>query len=151
MSLRLDSHEIELLAALNDCMARYMVVGGHAAIFHGDLRSAKNIDLWFEPNDQNARRVARALRNLTVGANLQPDQIERLAEPGQQMHIDGLGTRLLTSVTGLEFEKAMARSFRASEQGVPFHVLGLADLIECERRLAREVDSADIDYPQANC
>ena len=66
-----------------------------------------------------------------------------------QMPIAGIHIKLLTSVTGLTFEQAMARSSSTFEEGVPCHVLGLADLIECKRQLARESDLTDIHHLQA--
>lgn len=142
MNLLLNSQELELLSALNRHLAHYMVVGGHAVIFHGYLRPAKDLDLWIEPSIENAERVARALSAVRV--YLAPEHIARLSKPNLQMPIAGLYTELLTSVKGLEFPLAIARSSTANEQGVPCTVIGLEDLLECKRLLGRESDLEDI-------
>ena len=80
MNLLLNAQELELLSALNDCRARYLVIGGHAVIFHGHLRPAKDLDLWVEPTEENAARVAQALSFVRVflqaGAECDPNQAD---------------------------------------------------------------------------
>ena len=141
-SMQLNAQEIELLSALNDCKARYLIIGGHAVIFHGHLRQAKDLDIWIEPTKENAQRVARALS--TVRIFLQPEHVERLAALNLKMPIAHLCTELLTSVTGLEFSDAMKRSKTIFENGTPCRVLGLEDLLLSKRALGRESDLADI-------
>ena len=146
MDLRLNAQEQELLSALNQCQARYLVIGGHAVIFHGYLRPAKDLDIWVEPTEENANRVARALSLVRVF--LEREQVTRLASPDLQMPISGLNTEFLTSVAGLEFASAMTRSAVSFEGGEPCNVLGLADLIVCKERLGRESDVEDIKHLQ---
>lgn len=142
MALFLNAQEVELLSALNQYQARYVVVGGHAVQHHGHLRPAKDLDLWVEPTPDNAKRVAHALAS--VGTRLQQDQIDRLAKPDLQMQLGGLYTEIVTTVQGLQFTEAMARSITATEQGVPCHVLSRQDLIANKRLLGRESDLEDV-------
>jgi hypothetical protein len=140
--LLLNAPEVELLSALARCHARYLIIGGHAVIFHGYLRPAKDLDLWVEPTEVNAARVARALS--TVHVHLRPEHVERLSRANLQMQVDGLNTELLTSVTGLIFEEAMARSSVAFEGSVSCQVLALGDLIQYKRLVGRDRDLEDI-------
>ena len=142
MPLFLNAQEVELLAALNQQQARYVVVGGHAVQFHGHLRAAKDLDLWIEPSSDNAHRVARALSSIRV--SLTSDQIKRISEPKLQMALRSHHTEFLTSVDGLVFSEAMAHSEVALEQGVACHVLSRNDLIANKQILARESDLEDI-------
>lgn len=142
MALFLNAQEMELLSALNQYRARYVVVGGHAVQHHGHLRSTKDLDLWVEPTPDNAKRVAHALAS--VGTFLTQEQTDRLAKPDLQMRIGGLYTEILTTMQGLAFVDAMARSGTATEQGVPCHVLSRDDLITNKRLLGRESDLEDV-------
>jgi len=142
MSLFLSTQEVELLSALNESRTGYIVIGGHAVNFHGYLRPTKDLDIWVEPTEANAARVVQALSS--VHLLLQPEYVARLAQPGHQVPVSGMSTELLTSVTGLKFEEAMALSSVAVQQGVPYRVLGLAHLIEYKRRLGRERDLEDV-------
>jgi hypothetical protein len=54
-----DYHDI--LAALVEQEARFLVVGAHALAAHGYPRATVDIDLWIESTPENARRVWRAL------------------------------------------------------------------------------------------
>lgn len=142
MSLLLNASEVELLAALNDCRARYIVVGGHAVAHHGHLREMKDLDIWVEPTEENAKRVSHALA--AVQYFLTPEQTAKLARPNIQLNLNSFFTELLTSVEALEFESAMARTIIANEQGASCHVLGRDDLITNKRSLGREQDIADV-------
>jgi hypothetical protein len=142
MALFLNAQEVELLSAMSRNQARYIVVGGHAVQHHGHLRPAKDLDLWLEPMRDNAERMANALAS--IGTVLSQDQISRLAKPNLQMRIGGLHTELLTTMQGLEFNSAMARSVTTTQQGVPCQVLSRCDLIMNKRLLARKSDLEDV-------
>jgi len=45
---------------------RYLVVGGYAVSHHAQPRFTKNLDLWIEPNSDNASRVSAALREFGI-------------------------------------------------------------------------------------
>lgn len=51
----------DLLAALLDADARFMVVGAHALAVHGVPRATQDLDVWIEPTPENAARVWKAL------------------------------------------------------------------------------------------
>ena len=59
---------LDLLQALRDAEARFLVVGAYALGVHGRPRATKDLDIWVEPSDDNAPRVIRAL--LAFGAPL---------------------------------------------------------------------------------
>jgi len=52
----------DLLQALNDARAEYMVVGGYAVIEHTEPRYTKDIDVWINGTRENAARVLEALK-----------------------------------------------------------------------------------------
>ena len=142
MSLLLNAQEVELLSALNAHHVQYLVVGGHAVIFHGYLRAAKDLDIWIEPNEKNAELLRSALAAVRV--HLGPEHVARLGKPNLQMPIQSLYTELLTSVGDLVFEEALGRSSSTLEKGVPCHVLSLQDLLRCKKLLGRPSDLEDI-------
>lgn len=47
----------DLLRALNDTGARYLVVGAHAVAFCAEPRYTKELDVWVEATRANAARV----------------------------------------------------------------------------------------------
>jgi hypothetical protein len=51
----------DLLCALCDAEARFLVVGGYAVGIHGHPRATKDLDVWVEASPANAPRIMRAL------------------------------------------------------------------------------------------
>lgn len=53
---------------LNKHGARYMVVGGHACILHGLVRTTEDVDILVEESEDNYRRIIAALSEMEDGA-----------------------------------------------------------------------------------
>lgn len=51
----------DLFAAFNAAHVRYLLVGGYALAFHGRPRFTKDLDIWIEPDAENAARAYAAL------------------------------------------------------------------------------------------
>ena len=52
---------LDLLIALSDAEACFVVVVGYAVGAHGHPRATKDLDIWVEPSIENAERVIAAL------------------------------------------------------------------------------------------
>lgn len=135
----------DLLSALKDAEARFLVVGAYAVAVHGRPRATGDLDVWVEPTPENAKRVMSAL--VSFGAPLMGLAESELATPGVGLHI-GLPPRridVLTAVSGLSFEDAWRRRVEASLGSLRCPVIGLDDLITNKRAAARPKDLADVD------
>ncbi len=62
---------INICRALNQANAKYILIGGFAVIFHGGLRSTKDIDLLVDSADENIAKIKKALSILSDQAVLQ--------------------------------------------------------------------------------
>jgi hypothetical protein len=51
----------ELLRLLEEHGVEYMIVGGYAVAYHGHPRFTKDIDVFFQPSEHNAKRLRQAL------------------------------------------------------------------------------------------
>lgn len=51
----------DVLTALVNNKARFLVVGAHAMAAHGYVRATVDLDIWIEASADNARRVWMAL------------------------------------------------------------------------------------------
>jgi len=56
----------DLLQALNDAGAEYLVVGGYAVIEHTEPRYTKDIDVWVNATRENAGRVERLKKKIEI-------------------------------------------------------------------------------------
>ena len=101
MTRRWSPDFLDLLTALNDADARFMLVGGHAVGFFGHPRATKDFDLWVEASSENARRFGAPLRDLTEADFAHRGNGFRMGSPPFRIE-------LLTEISGLRFEDALA-------------------------------------------
>jgi hypothetical protein len=135
----------DLLRALSDADARFLIVGAYAVAAHAEPRATGGLDIWVEPTTDNAARVYAALR--TFGAPLLELAPEDLAAPRIVFQI-GLPPRridILTSITGVEFADAWTSRVAVDYAGVPCQVIGRDALIANKRMLGRAKDLADLE------
>lgn len=133
----------DMLHALVDEKAEFLLVGGYALAAHGYLRATMDMDIWVRPTPQNAEAVMRALRRF--GAPLHNLTKADLETEGTVFQI-GIAPRridIITSASGLRFEEAYARSMAVTVDGLDVHVPSIDDLIRNKRATGRTQDLAD--------
>jgi hypothetical protein len=126
---------------------RFIVVGGYAVAHAGFVRSTKDIDLWVEPCEDNARRLIRALLEYGAPINAHGVNAKTFMEEGEGYQIGVAPVRidLLTFCAGIAFERSFERAERVCYgdiEGVP--VLHLLDLKASKLALGRPQDLADV-------
>jgi len=138
----------EVLAALADSGARFLVVGAHAMAVHGVPRGTQDLDVWIDPAKANAERVWLGLA--AFGAPLEELGISRedLSRRGTVIQLGLPPNRidLLTEISGVpDFETAWAERVEHVFGGrrVPF--IGRAALIRNKRGSGRRKDLADLE------
>ncbi len=102
----------DLLSALADSSAEYLIVGGWAVSHHAEPRFTKDLDLFIGPSDTNLARVAHAAARFGAPASLVetlrslgPEEFLFLGHP--PVRID-----LLRKIDGLELADAFADASR---------------------------------------
>jgi len=133
----------DILLALSNKKAKFLLVGAYAMAVHGYPRSTMDIDLWVMPDTENAILVLQALEDFgaSIGSLTQDD----LQEEDLIFQI-GVAPRridILTSLDGLNFKEAFTNSQTIEIDGIPVHVLSIADLIKNKRATGRTKDLAD--------
>ncbi len=136
---------LDLLAALRDSEAEFLVVGAHAMAVHGVPRATGDLDVWVRPTAENSARVLAAL--VRFGAPLGDHGVVRgdLQTPGTVYQI-GLPPRridILTSLTGLSFEAAWSGRVEVHVAGLSIPFLGRDELILNKRATGRDKDLVD--------
>jgi predicted nucleotidyltransferase len=134
----------EFLSALNDADVRYLITGGIAVGAHGHPRYTKDIDVWVNPERENAERVVQAIDGFGFGSL--GIVVEDLCDPNQMLQLGYPPNRidLLTFATGLDFADAWARRVESEIDGVPVHLVSLSDLETNKRATGRLQDIADL-------
>jgi hypothetical protein len=138
----------DLLRALSDAEARFLVVGAYAVSFHSEPRATAGLGIWIESTPDNARRVHAALA--AFGAPLADLSPANLATPEVvfQMGVAPRRIDILTSITGVTFAEAWPDRSEAAYGDARFPVIGLEALIRNKRALGRPKDLLDLELLQ---
>ena len=134
----------EMLSALSDAGADFLIVGAHALAAHGLPRATGDLDVWVRPSEGNAHRVLEALR--AFKAPLHDLTEDDLAHPGTVFQIGVVPNRIdiLTEISGVTFDEAWSRRelFVIEDLGLPF--LSRVDLARNKRAAGRPKDLVDL-------
>ena len=135
----------EMLSALSEAGAEFLIVGAHALAAHGVPRATGDLDIWVRPTSTNARRVLRALA--AFGAPLHDLTLEDLTKSDTVFQIGVPPSRvdILTGITGVRFDDAWPRRVALDLEGTAVSVIGRADFIANKRATGRLKDLADVD------
>ncbi len=135
----------ELLELFNSHEVEYLIVGGYALAFHGAPRVTGDIDLFVRPVRENAERILAALDEFGFGSlDLSLDDF---AKPGNivQLGVPPLRVDIITSVTGVPWDKAEAGAVPGRYGAISVHFIGRDDFIANKRAVGRLKDAADIE------
>ncbi len=141
MTLNRDYYD--MLSALCDAKADFLVVGAFALAAHGYPRATGDIDIWIRRTADNANRVMAALQQFQ--APLMGLSKEDLQTPGVVFQI-GVAPRridILTSISAVEFEEAWQERKEVNVDGLRFFVIGRESLIRNKRATGRPKDELD--------
>jgi hypothetical protein len=135
----------ELLELFNKHKVEYLIVGGYALAFHGAPRFTRDIDLFVRPTSDNAVRILTALDEFGFGSlDLSQDD---LTTPGRivQLGVAPLRVDIVTSITGVPWDKAEAGKVSGLFGDTPVSFIGRDDFIANKRATGRAKDAADVE------
>jgi hypothetical protein len=141
-ALQLSEVELQVVDELVKARVNFIVIGGHAVVFHGQKRIVNDFDVWIEPSADNVSRLTAAVNRL--GYSLLPDTLARLQQPQGQLTLGMWNTDVLSSLEGLDFSACFARAGEADASSRLVMVLSRADLITTKSGSKREKDLADV-------
>ena len=122
-----------------------MIVGGYALAYHGAPRFTGDIDIFVHPSDENAKNILSALDdfgfgslNLTIDDFQDPNSVVQLGVPPVRIDI-------ITSISGVTWEKANVGKKEGFYGDVPVYFLGREQYITNKRASGRKKDLADLE------
>jgi hypothetical protein len=137
----------DILAALLDAGARFLVVGAHAMAAHGVPRGTQDLDIWVDPTPTNAQHVCQAMAafgaplssiGVTAADFTKPERVVQIGLPPNRIDV-------LTGISGVaRFEDAWASRMVVQVRGRQVPFLGRAALIVNKRAAGRPKDLADL-------
>jgi hypothetical protein len=135
----------ELFELFKAHKVEYLVVGGYALAFHGAPRFTGDIDLLVKRDSENARRILSALAEFGFGC-LELSEVD-FTSPNNivQLGVPPVRVDIMTSLTGVGWEKAEAGKVSGNYGGTPVYFISKADFIANKRALGRRKDLADLE------
>jgi hypothetical protein len=135
----------DLLRALCDAEARFLVVGAYAVSYHAEPRATGDLDIWVEATPDNAARVHAALRafgaplaELSEQDLVSPDLVFQIGVPPRRIDI-------MSGITGVTFADAWDGRVETSYSRVRFPLIGRDALLKNKRALGRPKDILDVE------
>ena len=141
----------EILQLLSDAGAEFLVVGAYAMAAHGYPRATGDIDILINPTSENASKVYGALQRF--GAPL-VDLTERdLAREGMvyQIGVAPMRIDVLTSITGVSFDQAMADRVVKNFEGQSIPFISPRNLILNKKAIGRPRYIEDAEVLRKHC
>lgn len=142
----------DLLVALADAEAEFVVVGGWAMAVHGRPRATEDLDVLVRADDVNAGRVFDALTRF--GAPLAAHGVTRehfaVAGRAYRFGVKPTLVELLTKISGVSFEQAAHAARTVEVDGRTVRVIGRSALLTNKRAAARPKDLDDVEWLERN-
>jgi hypothetical protein len=132
---------VALCRALNECRARYIIIGGFAVIRHGYLRATEDIDLLVDGDLENQARVKKALEILPDKAILELGDEDLRAYTVVRVS-DEILVDLMLAACGIDYAEASKSIEIAEIEGVPIPFAN-APLLLRMKQTHREKDADD--------
>lgn len=135
---------VEMLSALFEAGARFLIVGAHALAAHGAPRATGDLDIWIQNTPDNATRVLAALR--AFGAPLSDLSHTDLCASDTvfQIGLPPCRIDILTGISGLTFDDAWARRIEVAIGDLCVPTIGRADFIANKKASGRPKDLLDL-------
>lgn len=133
----------KLFEFLNSHGVEYILIGGALAIAYGIPRVTKDIDIFLNPNLDNAARCLAALTEFGMGT-AELTSAEDICATEVTIFKDIVRLDVLTSVKGLDFVSAWRNKVYLDLDNVQIPALRIEDLIKSKHAAARAGDMEDI-------
>ncbi len=143
MNLQSKQH-VRLLKAFKKHIVKFLIIGGHASIYHGVRRSTSDLDILVEPSRVNGARVIEALNSLGLEVpEIDPKEFETNLALGFGFDPDSVD--IINFTPGLDFKKVYNNSVNANFEGVEVQLIDIRDLITNKQSLKRSGEKSLID------
>ena len=140
----------DMLSALCEEKADFLIVGAYALAAHGHPRATGDIDIWIRASEENAKRVWRAL--MRFGCPLFDLKLDDLKTPDLifQIGVEPRRIDIVTSITGVEFDEAWPDRKEIEIEGLKIAAIGRSHLLKNKKAVGRPQDLADVAWLEMN-
>ncbi len=143
--MKLQSKEhIRFLKALLKFDTKFLIIGGHAAIYHGVRRTTSDLDILIEPTQINGEKIIAALHSLKLEVpEILPSEFEANLVLSFGLEPDAVD--IINYTPGFDFGTIYTNSILADFLDVRVRMVDIRDLIRNKELLNRKGEKALLD------
>ena len=143
--MRLQSKDhIRFLKALLKFEVKFLIIGGHAAIYHGVRRNTSDLDILVEPTQLNGEKIIAALHSLKLDVpEILPSEFETNLVLSFGLEPDAVD--IINYTPGFDFVTIYKNSIVADLLDIRVHMIDIRDLISNKELLNRQGEKALLD------
>jgi hypothetical protein len=141
---------LDMLSALLEAQAEFLVVGAQALAVHGYPRATGDLDIWVRPSKENAQRVWQAIEKFGAPRRLMKIEDFWTENTVFQIGVPPHRIDLMTSIEAVTFDAAWNHRIQTEVDGVSFFVRGRSELLQNKRAAGRPKDLGDVAWLEAN-
>jgi len=143
VSLHSNNH-ILFLKALQKFEVKFLLIGGHAAIYYGVNRNTGDLDILIEPTSENGLKLLDALKYLTLEIpDIEPKEFESPLVLSFGLEPDAVD--ILNYTPGIEFSQVYSNSIIVDFSGLKVSMIDIRDLILNKQALKRKGEKSLLD------
>jgi predicted nucleotidyltransferase len=138
----------DFLVELVDAGADFVLIGGWAMAALGRPRATLDMDVLVRPTHENSKRVYVAL--LAFGAPVKMHGVDEAtfatSGPAYRFGVKPLMVEVLTEISGVDFDDALAGAITLPIDGREVRVIGPEPLLRNKRAAGRHKDLEDVEW-----
>ena len=136
----------EFIKLLNKNGVKYLLVGGYAVSFHAKPRFTNDMDVWVEATKGNAEKIMRVLKEFGFGdLKISTSDLSK-EDTIIQLGYEPLRIDIMTSISGVQFNKAYQNRIKALYFGVEVNIISMEDILRNKQSTGRKQDLQDIEW-----
>lgn len=138
----------DLLVALADARADFVLIGGWAMAVHGRPRATEDLDVLVRATPANSAKVFAALAAFGAPVGQHGIDVNTFGTegPAYRIGMKPLRIELLTKISGVSFEEAASEPVHAEIDGRVVPVIGRQALLQNKRAAGRHKDLDDAEW-----
>lgn len=135
---------IDLIHILQKRDAKFVLVGGLAVLIHGHFRTTKDIDIFYEPSEENGRKILDSINEFGFGYIKL--SLEDVLDKNGYIKLGREPSRidLFCDLPGVNFEEVYASAVEYEDEDIKMKVIHINHLIENKLQVGRLQDLQDV-------
>ena len=135
---------LRLLKSLLQHEVKFILIGGHAAIYYGVNRNTGDLDILIEPTAENGLKLMEAFRKIGLEVpDIKPSEFETKLVLSFGFEPDAVD--ILNYTPGIEFSSAYKNSREVNFSNLRLKIIDIHDLIRNKENLKREGEKSLLD------